>query len=333
MTVGASLETSEVGIDWLQLTVPEVVTQRVFDAVMAAVGGEAPKVGKGRRTPGKEPFEKGTYWPCGIELHSGGRERAWLIVQGSACTQLGFPAVLELGRSSMAGASVTRLDIRRDVKGEAVHLVRDIERSCEALELRRVRQFTPYPIKSADGEILGRGVLLGSYSSPKFVRCYDKGLETGTAPECRWVRYEAQLREEIAHKAACEIFRAETVEAAGAVCLDVLHGVADFRVGPRGDGVHVGDLPRPAWWESFLGSCKGVRVAESQVDGDVERWRHAVQVQYGGVLVEAAKRAGVSLATALRWAFDGASPTAGTRDNPMVDKLVVALTQAVGYDS
>jgi hypothetical protein len=318
---------NEFGIDWLNVTALDSRFDPMYEAVMTATGGEAPKVSKGRQR-----FKVGCYWPTGVELHRDGPgDRCWLQCSGGACRLLGFESVHQMGRECLMGGKCTRLDLRRDVRGEGLTLISDITGGCRDGQLRRALTWRPYAEFTSEGEVqrINHGVGLGSPKGMRYVRAYDKGLESGEAPVGSWVRFEAQLRDAAAHQAAVAVFSESGVQAAAAVGLSFLAGVVDFRVGPRGDGVHVDRLPRPSWWLKFLESIEAARPALPVVDPELERWRRAFCVQYGAVLVEAARRAGVTVADAAEWAAGAAEVTAGTRDNPMVCLIADALRGTV----
>jgi hypothetical protein len=259
-----------------------------------------------------------------VKFYEGGRDDlCWFDVPGGACRILGQEALSVLAKRASMGAKCTRVDIRLDLFGDDLSIVRDAHDACESGQLRHVRRYQWFPIKSSEGESLGEGLGLGSLSSPRYVRIYDKGLETGSLPRGRWVRIEAQLRDHAAHECFCALYCGHGTDDFQADLLARLFGVFDFREGPR--DIELSRLPRPAWWARLIGSCDVVRPAAPIVPPDLERWLEAVRIQYGSVMREAARAAGVPLSVAADWILRPSRATAGTLDNPILGMLTAAL--------
>lgn len=95
---------------------------------------------------------------------------------------------------SVKGVKVTRLDLAVDYFGEADPL--DLNRAfLEGKLITPARQVVPHNGKVKQGREfidIDRGVYIGSRSSDRFLRVYDKRLEQGGSGE-PWVRIELQL--------------------------------------------------------------------------------------------------------------------------------------------
>lgn len=311
----------EIGIDWLSITSEVMVSMHEVQAFLDAV-----ESGPSRPSKAFQGFQRADTWPSGATLlwgHSSGRW--WLSVDGSACAILGGSVLHRLARVAMMGGTCKRIDIRRDMRGLGLTLIDDLDAACKRLELCHLKQSQRMPKMSADGVLLGDGIYLGSRSSARFVRCYDKGLETETAAAGEWVRFEVQLRDDFAHEAACAIFGA-TPDRWPAEAMKRLIGVADFRVG-RVSGRALYEFDQPAFWRAFCEGGEAVRGDMVGKDVDADRWMQAVRDQYGGVLALAAEKAGISLGQMAEMVFSGSMVTAGTRKNPVVPKLVQAVDE------
>lgn len=307
------LDSSELSVDWLSVTGLGCSVEGVRGVLREVCGPVA------EHRNGRGGYERGDWWPNGAELSSGQSKtgRWWLQLPGGACRAVGLAGVLQIGRVAMFGGSCTRLDVRRDLFGKGLSLVRDAWAGCEAGQLRRARNWQPYPKFSADGDVIGEGIVFGSTLSEAFVRCYDKGLETGQCPRSEWIRWEAQLRRRFAHEGAKDLFRTEDLSVIQSVIMRLLSGTVDFRVGPRGQGVQVERLERPAWWTEFLGTCAGDRLAVEGVEVSALDWSEAFRRQYGQMLVLVARELGkpVEVVSGALLAALDVSP--GTRRNPV----------------
>lgn len=310
----------EIGLDWVSITGYGAGWARSVAKRLDEWEGE-----RGRPARGFQGYAAALSWPSGamvLDGHLSGRP--WLLMNGSACRNLGAMGVHAVCQVAMIGGECKRIDIRRDLHGRGIRLIHDMIGACEARQLCLVKSWKVFPERdAATGALLGLGVYLGSTASMRFVRVYDKGLETGEKPEGCWVRYEAQLRDDYANEAAVEIFSAEFDGWAVAAFKRAV-GVVDFRVG-RVPGRSLEEFERPRWWVEFLGGAEAVRARMEPMDVDVDRWVEAVRHQYGAVIVQAAREAGVDLAKAAELIIGGAVVTRGTLGNPIVPKLAAKL--------
>jgi len=245
-------------------------------------------------------------------------------LNGGACRSLGHVNLQRLASIAGIGGKCPRLDIRLDFFGSDLRLVPLVLEACQAGQLRHLRRFKPYPIISSDLEVLGEGVGLGS--QPRYVRVYDKGLQTETLPRGQWVRFEAELKDFAAHEAFCSLFTAPSDAEFASRLLGRLLAVADFRVGPR--DVESSRLPRPQWWSDLLASVELVRPAAPSEAPDLARWMEALTVQYGNLIREAARVAGIAPGAAFEALTHGFRVNRGTRDNPNLPLLIGFLSSS-----
>jgi hypothetical protein len=293
----------------------------VFELLKAVCGDEF-NAGRGRKG-----YEKGNYWPNGVELSTHGRSgRWWLQLTGSACRALGFEAVMVIGRRAMMGGKCTRLDICRDWIGEPSDFISRVTAACHSGWLRSARSFQPVITYQDDTNTkTGEGIYLGSKASPLFVRLYDKGLEQAAFALGQWLRYEAQLRDDKAHEAACMILSVEAIEDAKPIMLSLLAGSADFREGPR--EVKPSRLPVPEFWRERWAGLDAVKLRMAPDVAELDTWLEWFRFKAGGLVVKlAGERAGLSSGEMFELIMGECQPNDGTRKNPMVDKLAAWST-------
>lgn len=313
----------EIGVDWLGVTGPSFNAQAIYDTL----SNHCPPSDWDHRGHG-HGYASCAFLPCGVRFFTGrtdGSDRFQLQVSGAACELFGAPAVHDLGRIALMGGSCTRLDLRCDHHGHDVTLLDDVMASVDRLELRRVHQSGRYDTRSILGVSCGSTQYLGSMGSARFVRVYDKGLESSTLPARRWIRWETELRSEFAHKAACDIFSADLADLPS-IALSHAFDSVDFRIGPH--DVDAARLPQPDWWLNLLRGVTLARVRLDPRDVTLESWMAAVQHQYGQAIVLAAQRARCSVGDLVEFLFNGVRPSAGTHDNPIVPALTAAYERA-----
>ncbi len=159
------------------------------------------------------------------------------------------------------GFKPTRLDLGIDWRGVGIELIGAMRTACEGGELCGARRWQPYR-EFSGRRVLGDGLGIGKRGkdgSGRYVRGYDKGLETGEEPEGRWVRLELELSDDCAAQAAAIICGVGQWEAAA---VELVLGAVDFRE-VTGDK-HLAKRPRAGWWAAVLGGMTGARVVASR---------------------------------------------------------------------
>lgn len=165
----------------------------------------------------------------------------------------------------------TRLDLCIDIQSEVGGLttIGDMEAATMRGELVGARTFrADHEFASDQGVIvqtreqfnIGRRGKLGS---GRYLRAYDKGLETGQTKQGHWVRLEAEFSKDVAHKVACSLLEAsDDAEAIRAFVL----GVADFLAEP---GKRKRDRKRAAWWSAIVDRTQTMRHRQDRIPSDV----------------------------------------------------------------
>jgi hypothetical protein len=306
-----------IGIDYLTMTGPSVRVEDLENDLRAAFPLEEPRTALGRRG-----YTWRLTWSTGAELNGGGPDgRWWLVLSGVTCGVLGLERTFRLLTSYYSDSKITRIDLRRDLRGERITLLEDLEAACHRGELCRARKFKRFDEREAVGiDRTGYGIYLGSTSSPCFVRAYDKGLESGHSPAGTWVRFEAQLRGDHA-QAAAQSLEIGGLDHFARTAGKILGGLVDFREGDRSSVDNLNDLPQPDFWVRFLDSYGSCRLDLPPVDRSLATWMEHYRRTLGGVLTLAAQHAGMDLGLAAALVLEGSEPTDGTKENPIVQPL------------
>lgn len=130
-------------------------------------------------TDGNEDMGTGLVWP-GDALRDA---RACGFTDRELCTEL-----------SAWGAKFSRLDLALDIRQPRKLTPRWFARQYRAGKVVTPGRGIEERRQDNAGEQIGAGVYLGSPSSDRRLRVYDKGLESATDAPDRWTRFELQTR-------------------------------------------------------------------------------------------------------------------------------------------
>jgi len=173
----------------------------------------------------------------------------------------------------------TRIDVAVDFRGEGLRVVQDVISGCRRGEVTGARADNFKVHEQGRNGCRGLGVSIGSRGkngSGRFVRCYDKGLETGELSANEWHRFEAEFSKDVAATALTWILQGQVMkengfepmlvrwrnweptpgwEISAAQCA---FGAMDFREcnGQRS----LERRPRAAWFAALLGVIEPHRV-------------------------------------------------------------------------
>lgn len=277
VTRGAKLHTTlkspEIGLDWIRCVGPASLAPRVSNWLRRSFGDPQAVKGRYRFGSGKQ-YQSGALL---FEDHAG----EWKPREGDHTPADDAPAmaglccveftgsvlaamppverVRVLRRLVRLGFRCTRVDVALDFRDdEGVGLIGSMLSSCHAGHLCGARTFEEIHRESS-GALQGWTVYAGrrgKAGSGRLVRCYDKGLESKTAPAGTWERFEAEFTRDTAHKAAIELVQAnDWTDAAAGLAL----GSIDFRE-RRGLSRALARRPRCSWWERVIRAVRLRRV-------------------------------------------------------------------------
>jgi DNA relaxase NicK len=180
-------------------------------------------------------------------------------------------SILSLGFKS------TRFDVAVDCRGSGIGLVDDLIRSCKRGELCGARLWEPREKHGAPG-LVAFGVCIGqrgSDGSGRYVRAYDKGLETKSAPAGEWVRWEVEFSDQCANDVANAYTIGPLAELPGDEVAEVAImrralGAVEFRevTGAR----MLSRRPLVAWWSAFIAGVETLRVKAARFLASAAGW-------------------------------------------------------------
>lgn len=307
----------EVGIDWLNLTGPDDAWADQAEALIDRLCDGSPEPLGGRYN-----YRQRLRWPCGVSVLRGHKASGGMVeMPGGACGILGGRVVHEFTQRMLMGGRCTRIDLCRDFMSvQPLSILTDAVTSCRRGELPHGRGFKVFSEGDPSANESLSGVYLGSSKSSRFVRVYDKGIESGTqSPGC-WIRWEAQFREDHANNAACAV---ASVEDWGQVAGSLAMCVADFRVN-NGDP-HVDRRPRPEWFSRLCNGLDHLRPRVEPSASTLEGFLKHGERSYLRTVVAASREAGRDPAEVLASLVRAVEPTEATYKNPSVFQLADRL--------
>lgn len=246
-------------LHWLRVTHPIADRQRLRSHLVKLFG--LPDECKGGRYfyDNRERFSNGIeiWWGMRTsqtdDTDDDSRDRVCVDVPGSALEALDFDQLTDLACFLVLGGRVTRMDLAADAyHSERVGLVDAALESCMNNELCQAKRWKPH-LDFEGNKPAARGVcigLRGNLGSGRYVRVYDKGLETESLPAGQWERYEVEFADECATEAAIDIFdgRRDWEWRAWAR----INGAISFREDTAGACGNISRRPFTPWWQRWL---------------------------------------------------------------------------------
>lgn len=307
----------DIGIDWLSLTGPDEAWADRAESLLATLCDGAPEP-----LPGRHNYRQRVRWPCGVSLLRAHTASGGMVeMPGGACGILGGRVVHQFMQEMLIGGRCTRIDPCRDFHSATpLTILHDVLASCDRRQLPHGRGYKEFYESDSLGNKALSGVYLGSSKSSRFIRVYDKGIETGTdTPGC-WIRWETQLREDHANNAA---FAIASVDDWSNVAASIAMSVADFRVN-NGDP-HVSRRPRPQWYARLCDGLDYIRPRLNPSPSTLEGFRQHAERSVFRTIVAASREAGIDPKHALDILSRDVEPTEATYKNPTVYLLAQHL--------
>lgn len=192
--------TSECSIDHLRLTGRAETYAQALNLWHEIMPG-SDRQGHGNqfyRDAFHHPLSDASLWISQITVEDG-----WMIeLSGSACQWFESSGALLTAFSPLIthpDVNCSRIDLAVDLFGPVDHLIENLIESAEHDPPLITPVLICLPFRKRRGlQWLSHGVNLGSRASSRYLRVYDKGLESNTMPKGQWIRWEAEYK----HKAA-----------------------------------------------------------------------------------------------------------------------------------
>lgn len=259
-----------VSVDYLTMTGPRGARHKAASIVEAFFGELKPGNGLLFLNSGlRIGSNAGVFFDEGVENP---KDHCAVTIPGSLLTELRSNSLVQqlVEELMRLGFKATRIDVAAD-HYEAPKLIENALESCEKGFLTGARTYSLRE-ETSSRKLAGRTLYIGKRGkngSGRFLRIYDKGLETKTREKGDWIRWEVEYTGDCARQVAEDFVAAGELQR---VLLDHAMGVVDFKLSP---GKKLARRQRCKWFAELLKSLQPKRVTESRVASTVEtkvRW-------------------------------------------------------------
>jgi hypothetical protein len=263
-------------IDWMRVRLPLSARSLILQVLGKLFGVEPLSTsGRYRYRNGGAMFSEyaAVYWDericeCLVDVH------------GAGCNFLGRDTRSLLAELQALGGIVTRIDYAVDRKdGSWAHVIAAAWRSCQDGELMGARRYKLVDDRSGTKQA-GFGLYVGArgnMGSGRYIRIYDKGLESKEAAFGQWVRWEVECTGDVARIAAAHILAGEPSECEERI-LQWCLGSIEFR--EANGRCERSRRPLVAWYSAVIEGVTTVRPVPARAPASASSW-----LQWAGVAV------------------------------------------------
>ena len=251
-------------------------------------------------------------------------------LSGTTCAILGEAEVLKLAHWALWNCGKpTRCDVSIDFHANhptrPLDLIDTVHAACESRQLCRCRRWEARQPRTANGAYTGRGINLGARGkngSGRYIRLYDKGLETETKPPRTWERWETEFTQDAALQVVKQLVLSG--EHWKHTALQLALGAVEFRE-------HTGERslkrrPLAAWWSDFLEGVEPVCVKIKHLQTNLDRYGAWLRRSVFKTLTTMSRKTGLTLDELADW-FIGEVPFPPS-DAPVIQELLQAISPA-----
>lgn len=319
-------------IDWLRFSLPASQLDTVVDLLTDVIG--------------QSPERKG-----GLFFHV--HRYDWSNVVRVCFTESADSCIVDVSGSGLAlieqgmsaedfarwcmslGGRATRLDLAVDFKGgeEPRWLIDRLYRSCSSGELVGARRYHLDRRESVTDGVVGDCVCIGtrgSDGSGRYVRVYDKGLETKSSDRGTWVRFEAEYSGDVAAQTAIEVFGPDDLPHADWVTRSLSHVFGAFDLRAVTGRREIKLRPRVSWWAALIESTTPVRVVAKRVASTAASWARWMSTAVVGQVLALAQAARATPDQVVRLACGHTGSRTKFLRTPAGSELAMYLRQAMG---
>jgi len=252
-------------IDWLSFTLPpgpEGVEVTAFELAYGLAGKtEVPALERGNYG-----YSQGLRLPGnGLVFYSPDRPDMGVhcSLSSGALGLVGQSPRGLIGKVLELGGRFTRVDVALDSHTIEFSTVKE---ACERGDIVTRAEEITYgnTQKRVDGKWVYGGAIvrIGSRSSRKYVRCYDKAAEQKLTDGSIWTRLEVEFKAEFAQMVAVHIHNGSELRSAVCSALDFRDRSADSKVTR---------CPQLAWWAEWIGDVERLSFAVEAVTKTIRR--------------------------------------------------------------
>ena len=307
----------EVSLDWLRMSGPTAMRHEAVRLLAGYLGN--PTFGNGRffLSHGYHFGSAAVFFDHDVD---DGKDHCVVNMPGSAMGELTMQDAVQLIESLLRiGFKATRLDIAVDLY-ETPDLIEKVTRSCMNDELCRARKFRPMHVQSGR-ELKGLGCNIGDrgkLGSGRYLRVYDKGLETQERAVGKWIRWEVELSNGPSNDACLALCDADCIT----VCaLAFAFGACDFRVNTGSK--HLNRRPRCKWFDDLIKQVEPTRCVQTRTKSTLHSMKRWMQTAVLPKLETLSAATGNRMDVLLSILFDECTPDPEHLEDPKVRALCI----------
>lgn len=263
-----------IGVHWLRVIHPAASLDWIRTKLVREFGEPDEVRGRWFYERG-ERFGNGTLllWGSTVNGSDESEGTVCIDVPGSAIDAMDPLERFEVLRSLSLGGRVSRIDLAADAfHSRRVGLIDSVIDSCGRGELCGARSWSPR-LSYTGQEVDGYGVTIGkrgNHGSGRYVRVYDKGLESGEKPRGQWERFEVEFSGDCAAEVGIDLF-GEDDGRWDKRAWDRLNGALSFRKN-TGDQ-HLVRREFVAWWSSWTSGTRPTATVHKRAERNLDRFR------------------------------------------------------------
>ena len=240
-----------------------------------------------------------------------GTELFTVVVPGGPLNELDATERYELVTGLIGNVHRTntpRIDLAVDVRCETgVGLIKDLRQSMRRREIARIKTFGDHFSYDGKGRITGHTFSMGKrgkQGSGKYIRVYDKGLETETLPRGQWERFEVEFTDDVACQVSQELWDTKDFER---TAFDLVCGTLNIVKRPSTTSLDVARsrLKPSPYWKAF---CAGTTPLYKRAIKEMKPIENSIDYLIEIVLPQLDKAAKANGVTLFEWLRVAAGP-------------------------
>ncbi|MFA5629786.1 MAG: replication initiation factor domain-containing protein [Dehalococcoidales bacterium] len=256
-----------VGVDWLQGTVPFEKSALLFDYFSKMCGGKPEVFTYGYfcydRHCKWHPYGIAMYWDSDQEKRNMHRNRVAVQLSGQSLGAFSANGLFRLMRdlNETFEFSTTRIDLCFN-DFEKIKMPHDVAKIAEQSNFTGFKCWEPKQKRRVSGEFLNDGIYFGQRGkngSGRYLRCYDKNLESKGEMDC--VRWEVEFTKQTAKTIFLELCSAPDLETFAGMIGAIIGGSIDF---VNRKGTHLDRMERLDWWQRIVDILGCVKLRNPQ---------------------------------------------------------------------
>lgn len=290
-------------VDWLRFTGPVEKLDEVR-LIIKDYFGELCEGSAGGRYKNSQKIgsASGIFWGSGLENL---KDRLMVELTGSTLGELELSTTVDLIKQlSALNLKSTRIDIAVDLFEELdlVQIVRDSISRGELVHAKTVEDYQGYTSTECtrDGLSIGKR---GKNGSGRYVRIYDKGVQTKTRSKGEWIRWEVEFGHSTAAFVMLSVLNCTNEQAAKRL-LELLYGAIDFR---EPSDTNLNRRRRVGWYQALINSLSPQLIKTVKHRPDLVGYKSWVSKAVLPKLEKYADELGLSLVALLDYLGEGRS--------------------------